>query len=463
MQANELALIGFGRYELDTTDVSIGAVVFKNDDPQLNRRLRSTFTGEDPLRRQALDLQVVAETGKPLRITGSLSSGISAQATGVELLSRATKRPIDLDVLKDKLSRLGGTPFELRELQATIVDEPMVPLGMLNQLRRDLVASLLVQLEQNPLRRIDLAAGRDLLQPIRELDGGEDDACEPRLAVLCRTLEQVEASCHSNVDLVYVDFHDIRRYADAVLMARKHSVPIGIASVRIQKPGEMGLLRVLRRHQPDFLLARNLAAIDYCHEGNVAAVADFSLNVANHRSAEWIRSLGVQRVTASYDLNREQILGLIDSIPPSWLEVVLHQHMPMFHMEHCVFCAILSPGTNKTNCGRPCDRHEVKLRDRVGAEHPLQADVACRNTLYNATPQSGAEIAAELLRRGIRWFRIELLTEDREHSRDTISLYRQLLQGQIAAQEVWRRLNASNRLGVTRGTLESKRNPLAIL
>jgi putative protease len=162
-------------------------------------------------------------------------------------------------------------------------------------------------------------------------------------------------------------------------------------------------------------------------------------------------------------LNREQILGLIDSIPPSWLEVVLHQHMPMFHMEHCVFCAILSPGTNKTNCGRPCDRHEVKLRDRVGAEHPLQADVACRNTLYNATPQSGAEIATELIRRGIRWFRIELLTEDREHSRDTILLYRQLLQGQIAPQEVWRRLNASNRLGVTRGTLESKRNPLAIL
>ena len=81
--------------------------------------------------------------------------------------------------------------------------------------------------------------------------------------------------------------------------------------------------------------------------------------------------------------------------------MVIHQHMPMFHMEHCVFCAVLSPGTNKTNCGRPCDRHVVQLRDRVGAEHTLQADVACRNTLYNATPQSGAETVSELIARGV--------------------------------------------------------------
>ena len=29
-----------------------------------------------------------------------------------------------------------------------------------------------------------------------------------------------------------------------------------------------------------------------------------------------------------------------------------------------------------------------RLRDRIGKEHPLRADVGCRNTLYNATPQS---------------------------------------------------------------------------
>jgi hypothetical protein len=65
-------------------------------------------------------------------------------------------------------------------------------------------------------------------------------------------------------------------------------------------------------------------------------------------------------------------------VDPGRAEVVIHQHMPMFHMEHCVFCAVLSPGTNKTNCGRPCDVHAVKMRDRIGMGERLAAIEAQR-------------------------------------------------------------------------------------
>ena len=162
-------------------------------------------------------------------------------------------------------------------------------------------------------------------------------------------------------------------------------------------------------------------------------------------------------------MNREQLLELVDAVPTSWLEVVIHQHMPMFHMEHCVFCAVLSPGTNKTNCGRPCDVHHVKMRDRIGMEHPLTADVGCRNTLFNAVPQSAAEAVPALLARGLRDFRIELLTDAGDALRGMIQLYRDLLDGHVTGKHVWQQLNASNRVGVTRGTLEERRNPLAIL
>ena len=94
---------------------------------------------------------------------------------------------------------------------------------------------------------------------------------------------------------------------------------------------------------------------------------------ANPLAAEYfIRQHGLERVTASYDLNAEQLAGLLEAAPAEWFEITVHQHMPMFHMEHCVFCALLSPGKNRTDCGRPCDRHDLKLRDRVGAEHPVR-------------------------------------------------------------------------------------------
>ncbi|HEY3391338.1 MAG TPA: U32 family peptidase [Lacipirellulaceae bacterium] len=219
----------------------------------------------------------------------------------------------------------------------------------------------------------------------------------------------------------------------------------------------------MSKHGASGFLVRNLAGLAFCAERRIPFVCDFSLNAANQWTVDYLRSCGAERVTISYDLNRDQLLDLVSAVPIGWLEVVIHQHMPMFHMEHCVFCAVLSPGTNKTNCGRPCDVHSVKLRDRVGMEHVLQADVGCRNTLFNAVPQSAAEVVPMLLSKGVRDVRIELLSETEKEARAVIGLYQQLLDGRIGGKQVWQRLRAANRVGVTRGTLEERRNPLAIL
>ena len=91
----------------------------------------------------------------------------------------------------------------------------------------------------------------------------------------------------------------------------------------------------------------------------------------------------------------------------------LHQHMPMFHMEHCVFAAFMSKGSTFLDCGRPCEKHRVHLRDRVGMEHPLRADVGCRNTLFNAAAQTGARFFRKAIfkQRACCNYRIELLEE----------------------------------------------------
>ena len=128
----------------------------------------------------------------------------------------------------------------------------------------------------------------------------------------------------------------------------------------------------------------------------------------------------------------------------------------MFHMEHCVFCAFLSKGTDYTNCGRPCDKHEVKLRDRVGAEHPLKADVGCRNTVFNARAQTGAEYVSRLMALGAYHFRIEFLNESTEQVIQTIGQYRQLLRGEITGTQLWQELKLMNQLGVTRGQMEKE-------
>ncbi len=457
--------LAFGRGAIVGDRLSIGQQLWKTDEPGLTKQLRASFAGERPRRTLLVRIAVQAAVGQPLKLFVQ-SGAVTCQLESADPLAEAQKHPLTVDVLREQFGRLGGTNYQLAELTAEIVGRPMVPLSVLGKLRHALVERLDQEASRPPARRLAPHSVLDAMR-VKLRDDLKNDvaaASTPELHVLCRSLVQLDAVLATGVRSVTVDFQDIRQYADAVIAARACDAKIWLATPRIQKPDEAGLFRVMARHEADGFLARNLAAIDYCVQSGIRCVADFSLNVTNELTAEWLHQLGAERVTASYDLNRDQLLDLVSAVPAGWLEVVIHQHMPLFHMEHCVFCAVLSPGTNKTNCGRPCDDHIVKLRDRTGKEHPLIADVGCRNTLFNAVPQSGAEAVPTLLARGVRHFRIELVEDlPAPEIAHLVDLYRRLLAGELKGRQVWTELSAANRVGVTRGTLEERRNPLAIL
>jgi putative protease len=457
----------FAHEALQWDQIWPGQQVWKTDDPALTAKLRKSYASDVPQRRLPVSLQMEAEVGRPLCIHAS-AGDVSLTITSPDPLGEARQHALSEETLREQLGRLGGTAYELGELSARIVGRPMAPFSVLGKLRHELVARLDASLAAPAERRIASESPLPALRPQAATDHRaealRDSTSVP--TVLCRSLAQLREVLAFGVETVYVDFQDIREYREAVKLAGAADVAIFLATPRIQKPDEAGLFQALAKYLASAaagMLVRNLAGLEFCRERGIPYVIDFSLNCANELTAQWLHEKRPLRITPSYDLNRDQLLDLVSNVPPDWLEIVVHQHMPMFHMEHCVFCAMLSPGTNKTNCGRPCDRHEVQLRDRQGMPHPLKADVGCRNTLFNAVPQSGAEIVPALLARGVRYFRVELLDERGREVEQTLDLYRRLLGGDVTGKEVWSQLKATNRVGVTRGTLDEKRDPLAIL
>lgn len=456
------AELAFGKADLDLNQIYPGQTIWKTDDPALRKRLRATYTSADPIRRQDVDITVTATAGERLHVVARCGDRFQVVVESDQPLEVARKHPASEGSLREQFDRLGGTPFQLREFKASVSGTPMVPLSVTGSVRKSLVEELIKTAETCSPRSINQSAMREL--DIVNLQAANTETEAPtQLWALCRTDQQIEGALKAGVKHIYVEYHDIRSYPNAVRTVQAAGAEIYLATLRIQKPGELGLARKLLRLKPDGLLVRNLASLKMCQDEGFSAVADFSLNVANQLTAQFLQTLGAERLTVSYDLNRDQLQDLVSAVPSLWLELVIHQHMPMFHMEHCVFCAMLSPGTNKTNCGRPCDSHQVKLRDRIGMEHPLQADVGCRNTLYNAVPQSGAEVVPEMLHAGVKAYRVELLEDDAEQTFRILKLYQQLLAGQVDPKSVWQKLKAANRVGVTRGTLEQRRNPLAIV
>ena len=464
------------RFKQDAIDfnlLEIGLKAWKTDDPQITRSLRKSFEQKKLQRQQPIGLEVAATVGEPLHVTATLPNGMSCHVTTDTNLVEARQHPLTQKVLEEQLGRLGGTPFSLGSIEAKIRGNPMAPFSVLGGLRKQLIAALEDLVVARPIRPRThelKSAVRRILSTCLPNDTSEQTrtskqtrGINPTLHVLVRTLQQLHAVLELGERDLLVDFSDIRQYREAVELAKQHNARLFIATPRIQKPSEMGIFASLARCNPDGVLARNYSGLRYFINRGIPVAADFSFNATNPITVAFFQQLGVERIAVSYDCNREQLVNLTSAVAGKFLEIVIHQHMPMFHMEHCVFCSVLSPGTDKTNCGRPCDEHVVQLRDRIAVDHLLTADVGCRNTLFNAVPQSGAEVVNQVVRKGVKHLRIEMLNQSQDEMAEILEVYRKLLGDEMTGREVWLKLKAANRVGVTRGTLEEQRNPLAIL
>ena len=464
--------LSFGYGHIDFKRVHVGDKLWKTNDPELDKRLRQSFEGDAPKFQRPVEMEVHGAVGKPFTLIARDESGHVAQAESSMPLAKAEKQPLTTERLREQLGRLGGTPFKLGELKNFLAGEVLLPVSELNRLRRE-VASELEKLRAQPKRwqLLDRSnRGDEALTEKTDQSLLTSSPTNAELIILVRNLAQLEAALTCGARTVYCEFEDAKKYREAVTLfhttfgcqaeSGKRKAEIFVAPPRIFKMGEEWTLEQVRSCNADGYLVRNYDHLKFF--ANDRRVGDFSLNVANHLTADYFKNkFGLERVTASYDLNFQQLEALLQSTPTEWLEVTIHQHMPMFHMEHCVFCAFLSTGTDFRNCGRPCDVHDVKLRDRVGQEHPLKADVGCRNTVFNAQAQTGAEYMERMIALGVKNFRIEFLNETPEQVVQTISKYRQLLRGEISGSQLWRELKLMNQLGVTRGQMAGARQEAA--
>jgi len=188
--------------------------------------------------------------------------------------------------------------------------------------------------------------------------------------------------------------------------------------------------------------------------GGPIAIGDFSLNVTNRVTAAEVLARGVAAFTPSFDLDAAQLTTLLATSFGPFAEVVIHHPMALFHMEHCVIAALLSTGGDYKTCGRPCEKHRVALRDRAGMDHPVEADVGCRNTVFHAKAQSAAQLVPRLAESGVRRYRIELVRESAADVTRLVGAYRRILETPESAATVWRELRMGEAgYGVVKGSL----------
>ena len=452
---------------------------------------------EPPKFKSSAKVVVGGKVGKPLtiRIIDERSGKVGvADSSEMGVLEEATGSALSAKSIGKAVGTLGGSEFSLSALDLDSLDDAVwCPISWIKDVRR----RALENLRENTSDSSDVIFKNDkrypmtpsshyesvvdrLLDEITKSSDSVGATIPPKISVLARTYEQVGSICtmiETNVNLssigiseIIVDFLEIEGIKSAVSRIREAKgrsscdLRIVVASPRIIKPGEEGIWRTLLKQNPDALLVRSTGLLHrltqlggtgkqltvQSAEGKTIEITipeligDFSLNAANAITAHELLQSGLSRITAAYDLSSNAIteLATILGKTAQRLEVVVHQHMPIFHTEHCVFARFLSKGNSYQDCGHVCTRNTVHLRDQGGKDNLVLADMGCRNTVFMSEAQSGVYAMNEWTKANVGHFRIELVDESGDDAAKIVSTYLEFMSKNVQAKDVWDNLGS---------------------
>lgn len=437
----------------DYHGVRSGMRVWINSDERVSLETKKLTSDRERMRRVPIELELILGVGAPALLVARDPEGREVRVTGP--VGVEAQKAIDPQVFWDELGALGTTVFKLRakKLVGTGVYLSQKELKLL---RRDMVEKLSAERLRVPNHLVALPPAAPVLVP-------SASSTVPRLNVVLRERAQVEDFVaglaqleRSHLGIVFLDFEFGKDYAPSVELLKAHGVRAGIATTRILKPREYYNLNIILRASPDAILVRNLGALQWLRDKGVPLVGDFSLNAANSHTVRYLIGKGLASVCASYDLNQTQLEALMGAVDPATVEVTIHQYMPEFHMEHCVFAAFMSTGSSFRDCGKPCEKHKVELKDAYGNMHYLKADQECRNTLFRASAQSAAFLQKKWAHPPGAW-RFEALNERSDVLLTKVASYLDLLAGKLPLADAIARVGVTEKYGVTEGQLSQEK------
>ncbi|KAJ1493574.1 peptidase family U32-domain-containing protein [Baffinella frigidus] len=400
-------VLTFGKGAVELRRLRVGDKVWRTKDMAVDKRLEALAQHGKGGTDNAVGVRasVLGKEGGKLKVVLTDARGRQGVAETSQILEPALKGGLDETSVGKAIGQLGGTG--MRAVGALHISPREI-----KEARRQAVDALLTaRVKHSPTRT--------------------------QVGVLCRTRPQAEAAVEvewlEEVMLDFLEVHGLREAVAAVQAAGKRAV---VCTPRVLKPDESRMWRFYLGLGADSLLVRSSGMLqkllelreDPTEAGTLlegkrfpALRGDFSLNAANEVAVRLLLREGLESLTPAHDLNAAQLCSLATVLGPaaSRLEAVVHQHLPIFHTEHCVFCKTLSDGNSYKDCGHPCESNTIHLSDPQGNDHLVLADMGCRNTVvFNARAQSGAFYLQDLRDAGYRSFRIELVDEHGGQVRD---------------------------------------------
>lgn len=358
--------------------VSLQDKVYKTKDIRYYDELSKLCDKE--YRKYDLDIQVLAYPGCPL-IINAQSNGCTCSYESDFILDYALNNPTTKEQIIKQMSRLNDTIYQLHNVEFEQCDA-FIPVKVLNQARREIV-SLLNQEKTNQKqhRLLNSNGHKSITFPTKR----------PYLTASVTNKEQYQACKEMGITEIYFD--------NIVRRNQNHYEP---------KEGPL-------------LVGGYGGLYEYRHTNPI--ISDYSFNVVNADAIYQLHALGVQRVTLSYEMNRNHIEECVNRYYQQnngypCLEMIIYGRAPLLFTKYC-------PLKKLNQCGK-CKENQFILKNGLDT-FPIVSHEDCTCTILNGKELNLIDEIKDI--KGVEAFRLNFTLESSEEVKSVIKQAYESLNG----------------------------------
>ena len=404
---------------------------------------------QDNIRREYVDTELKEKIKGKLILNKECPAKIEVQYGKIkvsyqgDMVLVAQNRPLTKEVVTEKITKTGNTPFVFENLEVTMDDDIFMPVNQLNQLRRGALEALeeallkpyertLPELVETSSDETDRQTTGNAIkekqisgQSLSQTSGQQSADSSTEVRVLIEDAEQLPAVLKADfVDTVYLD---------CMLYTRENLIcKLSEDIDRVHASGKKAfyvfpfifrqqtslfyekIMPELKKLPLDGIMVRSLDEIAFIKEWgneNWQMVSDSNLYTYSNEAAEYFYRLGMIQDTIPVELNRKEILRRENSRS----EMIIYGRLPLMITAQCI---------HKNTLGCMHQHKVLNLKDRYSVHFPVKNFCSeCYNVIYNSLPVCLFKEDVTVKKIAPAAVRLSFTTETEEETEQILTIY----------------------------------------
>lgn len=341
----------------------------------------------------------------------------------------ALNKPSTDESIEKQIAKLESTVFYLNNLEIEKDENIIIPLSILNKLRREALAILETKrCFKNKRTNIESKTVKHLMeQEVQNFRAIQDNGTRNKfsLAVRCFDKNQYRACLELGVEKIYTSDLDLYKDINADSKCQVYYITPSI----MKDSDILEIEQFISEYRPNIITSsfgfgQKLKEL-YINENSTSKInIDYMANLNNKFSLEYAvedfkQVLGTVNPGLEYIMNQENLEYVFSEGSKSYVEIMVASHPLLMITEYCPYKSQDKKCTKET-----CNIDAASLSSENGEENILKRELNCKLCIYSKKLVELHKDSIKTLKsKGYTQFRIDLLDENYEKTKELIRKY----------------------------------------